>query len=169
MDLRGLKPTATISSRYAAKTKKSGTYFGSGCYMRTALFFRASRRCQREAVEVQSVQDLVVVVARGGRRPVGELRRVSAFEDQDRRVWRCELRMQTRVVEGVVLVTQHFHGGPQGPVGVSASAYHNSPNADGLPKDCMNTVTQRFRHAFQAIDPLCGLTGEPSCAAGMLS
>ena len=32
-DLRGFKPTATISSRYAAKTKNSGSYFGPRCYI----------------------------------------------------------------------------------------------------------------------------------------
>ncbi len=32
IDLRGLKPTATIGSRYAAKTKEPGSYFDPRCY-----------------------------------------------------------------------------------------------------------------------------------------
>src|SRR6185503_12709706 len=58
---------------------------------------------------------------------------------------------------------------PQGPSGASASAYQSSPNADGLPKFSMKTVTQRFRYAFQAIEPVCGFTGLPSPAESRLS
>src|SRR5262249_17949887 len=39
-----------------------------------------------------------------------------------------------------------------------------SPKSDGLPRDCMNTVTQCLRHGFQAIEPLCGFTDVPSVA-----
>src|SRR5437016_3489440 len=51
----------------------------------------------------------------------------------------------------------------------SASAYHSSPNTDGLPKFSMNTVTHRWRNAFQAMEPLCGFTGFPSAAETRLS
>src|SRR6266540_122745 len=68
------------------------------------------RRLERRVVEIETVEDLVVVVARRGIRMIGELASVGAFKDKDGRSPGGELGVQPRIVEGVVLVRQDFHG-----------------------------------------------------------
>src|SRR6185503_5799630 len=65
---------------------------------------RSLRRRERGIVEIEPVENLVVVVARRGRRLVRELHRVSAFKDQNWRIVGRELRVQARIVESVVVV-----------------------------------------------------------------
>ena len=60
-------------------------------------------------VQVQSVQNLVVIVPRGRVRLVGEQLRVGSFEQKNRRVVRCEFRMNSRIVKRVVLMAEYLH------------------------------------------------------------
>src|SRR5678816_2954376 len=70
---------------------------------------RLSGRRQRGVVEVQTVKNLIVVVAGRGLRAVGKLLRIGALKEEDRRIRRSEFRVQARIVERVVLVRQYLY------------------------------------------------------------
>src|SRR5688572_18066420 len=66
-------------------------------------------RFQSRIVEIEAIKDLVIIISRSGRRFIGELHRVSSFEKKDGRTFGRKLRMQTRIVKRVVVVTENFH------------------------------------------------------------
>ena len=71
---------------------------------------------------------------------IGKFLSVSAFEEQDGGLRWGQFPVDAWVIEGVVVMRKDFFGRAHGPSGESASAYHTSPNGEGLPNlaSCSN-------------------------------